>query len=108
MPERTCLDCGADIGDRPSRTRRCPACAGERKRHLDVLRHRARSEFLRGLEAQQRQAPPPESLRISVLELAQRAAEGAGARATMRAVLALSTERQDLLRRLLEDMEVSE
>ncbi|NMA28419.1 MAG: hypothetical protein GX934_11725 [Burkholderiales bacterium] len=51
------------------------------------------------------QRPVPPALRVSVLDLAQRAVEGASIRATMRAILALSPERQDLLRRLLDDVE---
>ena len=51
--------------------------------------------------------PVPPALRVSVLDLAQRAVEGASIRATMRAILALSPERQDLLRRLLDDMEAA-
>lgn len=51
------------------------------------------------------QRPVPPALRVSVLELAQRAVEGASIRATMRAILALSPERQDLLRKLLDDVE---
>ena len=53
------------------------------------------------------QRPVPPALRVSVLELAQRAVEGASIRATMRAILALSPERQDLLRKLLDDVEVA-
>ena len=53
------------------------------------------------------QRPVPPALRVSVLELAQRAVEGASIRTTMRAILALSPERQDLLRRLLDDVEVA-
>ena len=53
------------------------------------------------------QRPVPPALRVSVLELAQRAVEGASIRATMRAILALSPERQDLLRKLLDDVEAA-
>jgi ribosomal protein L32 len=53
------------------------------------------------------QRPVPPALRVSVLDLAQRAVEGASIRATMRAILALSPERQDLLRRLLDDVEAA-
>jgi hypothetical protein len=49
---------------------------------------------------------PPPALRVSVLDIARDVVAAAETRATVLAVLTLSAERQDLLRRLLADAEV--
>lgn len=124
MPERTCETCGADIANRGARARMCAPCAVARKAEQDRehnLRMSEQRKSKRNVQAQppQTQAiepasppqnvhhPVPSALRVSVLDLAQRAVEGASIRATMRAILALSPERQDLLRRLLDDVEAA-
>jgi len=102
----------------------CAPCAVARKAEQDRehnLRMSEQRKSKRNVQAQppQTQAiepasppqnvhhPVPQALRVSVLDLAQRAVEGASIRATMRAILALSPERQDLLRRLLDDVEAA-
>jgi hypothetical protein len=104
MPEtRPCVDCGAPIQATHGRLR-CPECKRESERAAAKPAQRpARPKPAAPLP----DAPVPAALRVSVLELAQRAVEGASIRATMRAILALSPERQDLLRRLLDDVEAA-
>lgn len=120
MPERTCATCGADISARPPRARWCEVCSAGRKAARDrAWRAKVGQQSVHGSAPQpsaaeplggQQNVPPDVqqlALRVSVLDLAQRAAEGPGVRATMRAILALSAERQDLLRRLLDDVEAA-
>ncbi len=53
------------------------------------------------------EATPPVARRVRVIDLAQRALESPGTGSLVRAILDLSPERQDLLRRLLDDEEVA-
>lgn len=119
MPEtRPCVDCGAPIQATHGRLR-CPVCKRESERACKrESNSRLRAEKKAAAKPTQRPARPkpaaplpaapvPQALRVSVLDLAQRAVEGPGVRATMRAILALSPERQDLLRRLLDDVEAA-
>ncbi len=119
MPEtRPCVDCGAPIQATHGRLR-CPECKRESERaRKRESNSRCRAEKKAAAKPAQRparpkpaaplpDAPVPQALRVSVLDLAQRAVEVASIRATMRAILALSSERQDLLRRLLDDVEAA-
>jgi DNA-directed RNA polymerase subunit RPC12/RpoP len=114
---RPCADCGKTIEDTHGRLR-CPECALVQKRALkraQCARTRAAKKAL-GAPARQperpkldapRPAPPvPAALRVSVLTLAQQATDPS-TRALLRDALALSPERQDLLRRLLDDVEAA-
>jgi predicted RNA-binding Zn-ribbon protein involved in translation (DUF1610 family) len=115
--ERTCEKCGVDIAHRGGRAKMCAPCAVAKKVERDREHNLRKSKRNVQDQPPQPQAiepasppqnvhhPVPAALRVSVLELAQRAVEGASIRATMRAILALSPERQDLLRRLLDDVE---
>lgn len=103
--ERTCEKCGVDIAHRGSRARMCAPCAAAKKVERDREHNQRMNEQRK--PPQNVHHPVPAALRVSVLELAQRAVEGASIRATMRAILALSPERQDLLRRLLDDVEAA-
>lgn len=127
MPERTCATCGVDISERGVRAKWCETCAAERKRQRDQehsLRLSAQRKAARGAESVQAPAPQPQAietaaplqnvhppvpqaLRVSVLTIAQQATDNAGTRALLRDALALSPERQDLLRRLLDDVEAA-
>lgn len=124
MPERTCETCGADIAHRGVRANMCAPCAAAKKVERDREHNQRMNEQRkrkRNVQAPHPQPqaiepdtppqnvprPVPSALRVSVLDLAQRAVEGASIRATMRAILALSSERQDLLRRLLDDVEAA-
>lgn len=132
MPERTCATCGADISKRGWRAVRCETCSAEHnKRNMREWWAKNKGAGTRADGGPESSAPAPASppvsaepestgfdggpvvdqaplaLRVSVLDLAQRLAQGPEVRAVVRAVLALSPERQDLLRRLLEDEEVA-
>lgn len=124
MPERTCETCGADIAHRGVRAKMCAPCAAAKKVERDRehnLRMSEARKSKRVVQAQppQRQAiepasppqnvphPVPSALRVSVLTIAQQATDNAGTRALLRDALALSPERQDLLRRLLDDVEAA-
>ena len=112
MPERTCETCGADIAHRGVRAKFCVACAAAKKVERDREHNQRMSERRKykrvvqtPLQQDAHRIVPP-ALRVSVLTLAQQAADP-GARALLRDALALSPERQDLLRRLLDDVEVA-
>jgi hypothetical protein len=107
MPERTCAECGADISTRGIRARWCVACA--RVRAFEQQRDwKARNRAaVKADSPRYVQRDVPLALRVSVLDLTQRLAQGPEVRAVVRAVLALSPKRQDLLRRLLEDEEAT-
>lgn len=124
MAERTCETCGADISQRGVRARMCAPCAAAKKVERDRQHNMRMSEARkskRNVQAPPPQpqaiepAPPPQNvqrpvppaLRVSVLTLAQQATDNPGARALLRDALALSPERQDLLRRLLDDVEAA-
>ncbi len=110
MPERTCETCGADIAHRGARARMCAPCAAAKKVERDREHNQRMSERRKSKRVVQTTPPQddhrivPPALRVSVLTLAQQAADP-GARALLRDALALSPERQDLLRRLLDDVE---
>ena len=116
MPERTCATCGADISTRPPRARWCEVCSAGRKASRDrAWRARVGQQSVPShvhAPAPQPSAPEPccvqpdvlpPALRVSVLDIARDVVAAAETRATVLAVLTLSAERQDLLRRLLED-----
>jgi len=116
MAERTCATCGADISARPPRARWCEKCSNARKAARDRARRarvgRQSAPSPVHVPAPQPSAPepccvqpdvPPPALRVSVLDIARDVVAAAETRATVLAVLTLSAERQDLLRRLLED-----
>lgn len=116
MPERTCATCGADISSRPPRARWCEKCSNARKAARDrAWRARAGQQSVHGSDPQPSVVEPrdvqqnvqpdvlPPALRVSVLDIARDVVAAAETRATVLAVLTLSAERQDLLRRLLED-----
>lgn len=110
---RPCADCGASIEDSHGRMR-CRECSNAHRKaqkQAQNARTRARKRVDRALSPNGDNSangwPVPVALRVSVLDLAQRAAVGTGIRATMMAILALSQERQDLLKRILEDMEAA-
>jgi ribosomal protein L32 len=113
MPERTCEKCGADIAHRGVRAKMCAPCAAAKKVERDREHNQRMSERRKSKRVVQ--TPPPQNvlhpvpsaLRVSVLTLAQQATDNPGARALLRDVLALSSERQDLLRRLLDDVEAA-
>ncbi len=126
MPNRTCATCGADISERGHRAQWCETCTALRKAERDrAFRERRRQAGSGLVSSTPAPASPPAgaapesagfrggpvadqaplALRVSVLDLAQRLPQVPEARALVRAVLALSPERQDLLRRLLEDAE---
>lgn len=113
MPERTCEMCGADIAHRGSRARMCAPCAAAKKVERDRKHNQRMSEARKSKRVVQDPAqqnvprPVPSALRVSVLTIAQQATDNAGARALLRDALALSPERQDLLRRLLDDVEAA-
>lgn len=124
MAERTCETCGADISQRGVRARMCAPCAAAKKVERDRQHNMRMSEARRSKRNVQAPAPPqqaiepveapqdvprpvPSALRVSVLTLAQQATDNPGARALLRDALALSPERQDLLRRLLDDVEAA-
>jgi hypothetical protein len=124
MPERTCETCGADIAHRGGRAEFCEACSDARRAEQNREHNQrvsAARKRKRNVQAQPQQhqaietAPPPQNvprpvpsaLRVSVLTLAQQATDNAGTRALLRDALALSPERQDLLCRLLDDVEVA-
>jgi len=121
---RTCEKCGADIAHRGVRAKMCAPCADAKKVERDREHNQRMSEQRkrkRNVQAPHPQPqaiepdtppqnvprPVPSALRVSVLTLAQQATDNAGARALLRDALALSPERQDLLRRLLDDVEVA-
>jgi hypothetical protein len=121
--ERTCEMCGADIAHRGARARMCAPCAAAKKVERDRehnLRMSEQRKSKRNVQAQPPQpqaiepaSPPqnvphpvPPALRVSVLTLAQQATDPS-TRALLRDALALSPERQDLLRRLLDDVEAA-
>jgi len=124
MKTRPCVDCGAAIQATHGRLR-CPECSREneraRKSAYNERYNAQRRERRQNVQApaQQPQAietpatkpnvqrPVPAALRVSVLTIAQQATDNAGTRALLRDALALSPERQDLLRRLLDDVEVA-
>lgn len=111
-----CQDCGQPI--EPGHGRKyCQTC--KRERHRAATR-----DSMTRLRAAQAEAPPaqedsmkktadppeataPTAPRVRVLDLAQRALESPGTGSLVRAILDLTPERQDLLRRLLEDEEVA-
>jgi hypothetical protein len=116
MPERTCATCGADISARTPRARWCEKCSNARKAARDrAWRARVGQQSVHGSAPQPsaveplgdaQNVPPdvlPPALRVSVLDIARDVAAAADTRATVLAVLTLSAERQDLLRRLLND-----
>lgn len=113
MPERTCEKCGADIAHRGVRAKMCAPCAAAKKVERDREHNLRMSERRKSKRVVQ--TPPqqdahrivPPALRVSVLTLAQQATDNPGARALLRDALALSSERQDLLRRLLDDVEAA-
>jgi predicted RNA-binding Zn-ribbon protein involved in translation (DUF1610 family) len=111
--ERTCETCGADIAHRGARARMCAPCAAAKKVERDRQHNMRMSEARKSKRVVQDPAPQnvphpvPSALRVSVLTLAQQATDNAGTRALLRDALALSPERQDLLRRLLDDVEVA-
>jgi len=124
MPERTCETCGADIAHRGGRAEFCEACSDARRAEQNREHNQrvsAARKRKRNVQAQPQQhqaietAPPPQNvphpvpsaLRVSVLTIAQQATDNAGTRALLRDALALSPERQDLLRRLLDDVEAA-
>lgn len=113
MPERTCEMCGADIAHRGSRARMCAPCAAAKKVERDREHNLRMSEARKSKRVVQDPAqqnvphPVPSALRVSVLTIAQQATDNAGIRALLRDALALSPERQDLLRRLLDDVEAT-
>lgn len=112
MPERTCEKCGADIAHRGVRAKMCAPCAAAKKVERDRERNQRMSERRKSKRVVQ--TPPqqdahrivPPALRVSVLTLAQQATDPS-ARALLRDALALNPERQDLLRRLLDDVEAA-
>jgi ribosomal protein L32 len=123
MPERTCEKCGADIAHRGGRAEFCEACSDARRAEQNREHNQrvsAARKRKRNVQAQPQQhqaietAPPPQNvphpvppaLRVSVLTLAQQATDPS-TRALLRDALALSPERQDLLRRLLDDVEAA-
>ena len=102
-----CLDCLYDL---PDGSEFCPECGArlpEERSDNHHDRFRAGQEAMRNVQApppqpqaiepasppQNVHRPVPSALRVSVLDLAQRAVEGASIRATMRAILALEVER---------------
>ena len=116
MPERTCATCGADISARPPRARWCEACSAGRKAARDrAWRAKVGRQTVqypvpqppatepRGVQQNVQSDVLPPALRVSVLDIARDVVAAAETRATVLAVLTLSAERQDLLRRLLED-----
>ena len=113
MPERTCEKCGADIAHRGVRAKMCAPCAAAKKverdrKHNQRMSERRKSKrVVQTTPPQDDHRPVPPALRVSVLTLAQQATDNAGARALLRDALALSPERQDLLRRLLDDVEAA-
>lgn len=113
MPERTCETCGADIAHRGVRAKMCAPCAAAKKVERDREHNMRMSEARKSKRVVQDPAPQnvphpvPSALRVSVLTIAQQATDNAGTRALLRDALALSPERQDLLRRLLDDVEVA-
>jgi hypothetical protein len=116
MPERTCATCGADISARTPRARWCEVCSAGRKAARDrAWRVKAGRQAVQSSAPQPSATEPrdvqqnvqpdvlPPALRVSVLDIARDVVAAAETRATVLAVLTLSAERQDLLRRLLED-----
>ena len=111
--ERTCEMCGADIAHRGARARMCAPCAAAKKvergreHNLRMSERRKSKRVVQTPPQQDAHRIVPPALRVSVLTLAQQATDNPGARALLRDALALSPERQDLLRRLLDDVEAA-
>lgn len=98
MPEKTCATCGADISHRGRNARFCEACSAARQcEHMMAYRRRVRSKS----------SSRAEQVSGSVMGLVQRAAKVPEILDAIRDALALSPERQDLLRRLLDDVEAA-
>ena len=115
MKTRPCVDCGAPIQATHGRLR-CPECNRENERaRKHAYNERYNAQRRERNQARREKAPPapppivhvPAALRVSVLTIAQQATDNAGTRALLRDALALSPERQDLLRRLLDDVEAA-
>jgi hypothetical protein len=120
MPERTCATCGADIGARPPRARWCEKCANARKAARDrAWRARVGQKSVHGSAPQPSAVEPiggsqnvqpdvPQlSLRAPVLDAGDDDESEVDFAALVVDVLGLSLNRRELLRALLEEVEVS-